>query len=296
MNVVPKLITFDDLDVGSKTYDEAAGAFKAVDCGFKEPFAVLPLQVFLCQGEFLQEEALCPSVELQDYLLVEVAHHTEDIGLDGLMLGLKSPVGVHHLNGVDALYLEHAIVVVLDVIGPDINHIGCELDGLHQAVFGLVAVGGFVLLKDHLLLALDGIGQGLHVGCVCCIVDIVGNRSTVIDTGQLPLQVTLEDIVVVDALDHLGGNVGFFFGEINQPVEIGQPPGHLSHGVYVTVQFVYDEAGFPYIVDVPVDCTRRNAHFLCHLVDSSTHVAGEYLHQAKHLDYFGLVHNFQKDN
>ena len=49
-DVFPEHVAFNDLDVRRKTYDEAAGAFKAVDCGLKEPFAVLPLQVFLCQG------------------------------------------------------------------------------------------------------------------------------------------------------------------------------------------------------------------------------------------------------
>ena len=82
------------------------------------------------------------------------------------MLGLKSPVGVHHLNGVDALDLEHAVIAILYIVGPDINHVGRELNRLHQAVLGLVAVGRFILFQDYLFFAFDGIGQGLHVGCV----------------------------------------------------------------------------------------------------------------------------------
>ena len=72
MNVVPKLITFNDFDVGCKTYDEAAGAFQAVDGGFEKPFAIFTFEVFFGQREFLHEEAFRPGVELQDYLLAIV--------------------------------------------------------------------------------------------------------------------------------------------------------------------------------------------------------------------------------
>ena len=56
-------IPLDDLDVGRKANDKAAGAFQAVDGSTEEPFAVFALEVLLGQREFLH---------LMD------AHHFED--------------------------------------------------------------------------------------------------------------------------------------------------------------------------------------------------------------------------
>jgi hypothetical protein len=42
-DVFPQLVAFYDLDVSRKTYDEAAGAFEAMDGGPEKPFTILPL-------------------------------------------------------------------------------------------------------------------------------------------------------------------------------------------------------------------------------------------------------------
>ena len=75
------------------------------------------------------------------------------------------------------------------------------------------------------------------------IAHIVPNRRAVVHAGQLPLQVPLEHIVVVDALDKFGHYKRLFLSEIDQLVEVAQPPGHLAHRIHVAVEFVHDKGG-----------------------------------------------------
>ena len=70
-DVFPEFLALNDLDIRRQTYHEATGALKAVDSGPEEPFAILAFEIFFRQGEFLQEKALRPGIQLQDNFLVD---------------------------------------------------------------------------------------------------------------------------------------------------------------------------------------------------------------------------------
>lgn len=109
----------------------------------------------------------------------------------------------------------------------------------------LIVMGRFILLQDHLPLMLDGLCQRLHIGRIRGIVDVTGNAGAVIDACQLPLQVPLEHIVVVDTLDEPGRHIGLLLREVYQPIEIRQSPCHLPHGKHVAVELVHHEPRLP---------------------------------------------------
>ena len=263
LDVLKELFALEDFDVGGEADDEAAGAFDAVDGGVEDPFAIYALEFLLSQREFLQEEILGAGVKLQGDVLDLGANHPEDIRLLDFMFVLESPVGVGDLNLVDTHHFEDAAVLVLDIVSPDVNHVGREGERFHQVVLGLIAVSRLIALQDYLFLVLDGIHQGLHVDSVGGIVDVVGDAGAVIDTDQLPLQVTLESVVVVDALNHLGRQVSLLLGEVDELIEVRQAPGHLAHGVHIAVELVHHKPCLTDSVDVPINCTCSDAHLLC---------------------------------
>jgi hypothetical protein len=93
-DVFPKFLALNDLDIRRQTYHEAAGTLEAVDSGPEEPFAILAFEISFRQGEFLQEKALRPGIQLQDNFLVDFARHPEHIRFDGLVPELEGPIGV----------------------------------------------------------------------------------------------------------------------------------------------------------------------------------------------------------
>ena len=103
-------------------------------------------------------------------------------------------------------------------------------------------MGRCVAPKHHLLLVLDGVVEGLDVGRIRGIVYVIGNAGAVIDAGQFPLEVPLQGVVVVDALDYLGRQVGFLVGEVDEFLEVREAPGDLAHRVHVAVELVHHEA------------------------------------------------------
>ncbi len=206
------------------------------------------------------------------------------------MLIFEGPVGVGHFDLVNPRYFEHSILIFVDVVGPHVNHIRRKGEGFHHAVARLVAMGRFVAPKHHLFLVLDGVAERFDVGRIRRIVDVIGDAGAVIDAGQFPLEVPFQGIVVVDALDHLRRQVGFFVGEVDELLEVREAPGDLAHGVHVAVEFVHHEAGLADGVDVAVHRPGRDAEFLRQLVDGAAHVSGEQLHQAEEFGDFRGVH------
>ena len=203
----------------------------------------------------------------------------------------KGPGGVGDLHFVDAHHFVDAAVGLLDVVGPDVDHVGGEGEGFDQAVAGVVAVGRFVTLQDYLLLVLDGSVQGLDVGGVYGVVDIVGDAGAIIDAGQLPLQVPLEGVVVVDALDHPGHQVRLLVGEVDELLEIRQPPVDLTHLVHIAVELIHHETRLTDGVDVPVNRTRSDAHLHSKRINRPGNIPREQLHQTKQFGYFWSVHS-----
>lgn len=162
----------------------------------------------------------------------------------------------------------------------------------HQPVLGPVAMGRFILPQHHLLLPLDGIHQRLHVGCIGGIVNVIGDAGAVVHARQFPLKVALEDVVIVDAFYQFGGHIGLLLGEVDKPIKVAQPPGHLAHGVHVAIELVHHESGLADGFDVAVHRPRGDVHLPGQLVDGAAYVAGEEFHQAEELGYFGLIHNY----
>ena len=195
-----------------------------MDGGAEDPFAVLALEVLFGHGVFFQEEALGAGVQFENDLLVEFTGHAEDVGLPDLVFVGMGPGRVQDLHGVDAHDLIDPAVLLVHVVGPDVYHVGREGKRLHQPVPGVIAVGRFVATQDYLLLVLDGVVQRLDVGGNGRIIDIVGDAGSVIDTGQLSLQVPRQHIVIVDAFNQLGGHVGLLLGEVDKPIEVAQSP------------------------------------------------------------------------
>ena len=290
LDVVQESLALEDLDVGGEADDEAAGAFDAVDGGLEDPGAIFPLQVSFRQWILFHQKALGTGVQLQDHLLYRRACHPEDIRLFDLVFILEGPGRLGGLNGMDAHYFEHPAVAFLHIVGPHVNHIGSEGEGLYQAVPRLVAMGRCIPLQHHLHLAFHGLVQRLDVRRIGGIVDIIGNAGAVIDAGQFPLQVPFQGVVVVDAFNHPGGQVGLLVGEVDELLEVGEAPGDLTHRVHIAVELVHHEAGLADGVDVAVHRPGRDAQFLCQRVDGAAHVPGEEFHQAEEFGDFRGVH------
>ena len=145
-DVVEEFFAFEDLDVGGEAEDEAGGAFEAVDGGGEDPFAVDAFEVLFGEGVFLDEEGFGAGVELEGDGLDGGAGHAEDVGGFDLVPFFEGPGGVGDLDFVDAHDFVDAAVGLLDVVGPDVDHVGGEGEGFDQAVAGVVAVGRFVAL------------------------------------------------------------------------------------------------------------------------------------------------------
>ena len=186
--------------------------------------------------------------------------------------------------------LEHPGFCLLHIIRPHVNHIRREGERFHHAVPRLVAMGRFVAFQDHLPFLPHRIIQGLDIGRICRIVDVIGDAGAVIDAGQFPLQITLEHIVVVDALDHLRRQVSLLLREIDELLEVRQSPSDLPHLVHVAVELVHHKTRLADGVDVAVHRPGRDAQFRGQLVDGAAHVPGEQLHQAKEFGDFRGVH------
>ena len=260
LDVVEEFFAFEDFDVGGEAEDEAGGAFEAVDGGGEDPFAVDAFEVLFGEGVFLHEEGLGAGVELEGDGFDGGAGHAEDVGGFDLVPFFEGPGGVGDLDFVDAHDFVDAAVGLLDVVSPDVDHVGGEGEGFDQAVAGVVAVGRFIAFQDYLLLVLDGSVQGFDVGGIDGVVDIVGDAGAVIDAGQLPLQVPLEGVVIVDALDHPGHQVRLLVGEVDELLEIRQPPVDLPHLVHIAVELVHYETRLTDGVDVAVHRARSDAH------------------------------------
>ena len=290
LHILQELRAVDDLDLVAQSQEEAAGAHIGAQVRVQDPVVALALDVSCSQREFLQEEVLGHHAHFPLDVADGGPGHPEDVHSLALVLLLGGPALLLHLYAADAVDLEDFVPFVFQVVGAHVYVVGGEAVGLHVAVADSVAIAGLVVLQDHLLFVLGGVPEVFHVGGVAAEVGELLYRGGVIDHGQFFLDALLQGVGGDDGLYDGVDQGGFFFGEVQEPVEVREVFGDFLYLVGVGVEFGDGEACCFEGVDVAVDGAVRHVQVFGEFVDGVVDVAGHHEHHAQHAFYFGLVH------
>ncbi len=195
-----------------------------------------------------------------------------------------------NLNLIDTGDFEHAVLSCLNIPSPDIYHFGGEVEGLHDAVAGDIAVAGGIIPEDRLPLPVPSRHQSLDIGGVVASFRIIGNAGAVVDAEKFPLEVFLEGIGDRQVLNHIVENIGLLLGEVDELGKIRKRRGHLPHLVHIAIELAHHQPRLPERVNVAVYRARRGPHLRRQILDGQGCIPREHLRQAQEFDYLGLVH------
>ena len=290
LHILQELRAVHDLDLVAQAQEEPAGAHIGAQVRVQDPVVALALDVSCSQREFLQEEVFGHHAHLPLDVADGGPGHPEDVHSLALVLLLGGPALLLHLYAADAVDLEDFVLLVFQVVGAHVNVVGGEAVGLHVAVADGVAVAGLVAFEDDFLFVLGGVPEVFHVGGVAAEVGELLYRGGVIDYGQLLLDALFQGVGGDDGFDDGVDQGGFFFGEVQEPVEVREVLGDFLYLVGVGVEFGDGEACCFEGVDVAVDGAVRHVQVFGEFVDGVVDVAGHHEHHAQHAFYFGLVH------
>lgn len=151
------------------------------------------------------------------------------------------------------------------------------------------AVGRAVVVQHDLTLLFDGLHYVAYVRGIAAAHDGVGQNLVVVHRVELALEVLLQQVGVVDALDGAFQDDSLLLRKVYQ-LRYVLEMGRLLVEAYDAVVLLDDEARVAEGVDVTVDGAARHAQPLGDVIHRVEHVGREHLHQTQHPLNLGLVH------
>ncbi len=290
LHILQELRTVDNLDFMAQSQEEPASPNIGTQVGVQDPEVALTLDIGHGQRVFLQQQVLGHHGHFPRDVANGGPDHPEDVHSLALVLLLCGPALLLHFNAADAVDLEDFVLLVFQVVGADVDVVGGKAVGLHVAVADCMAVTGLIALQDDFLLLFGCIPEVFHVGGIAPEVAKLLDGGGVIDHGQLLFDALLQGVGGDDGLDDGVDQGGFFFGEVQQPVEVRHVSGDLLYLVGVGVEFCDREASCLESINVAVDGAVRHVQMFGEFINGVVDVAGHHQHHAQHAFYFGLVH------
>ena len=116
--------------------------------------------------------------------------------------------------------LEEAVLPLLDVVGPHVDVVVREAEGLHKAVPDLSGIGGGVAPQKNLFVVIHGVPESLDAGGVRLAALELVDAGEVIHDSELPVQRGFQGIGAVEVLNEAAHDLGFLVREVDHLVEV----------------------------------------------------------------------------